>query len=261
MPWMFAGIGDRDAKPVVGARDGDRDDALQGLAAGRARPRRATTRSSWRSMNGRPWRRASERAMPVGLASPRPAAPRRATRRRPDREPPRAGRDGTISVAATSSRDEIGDRLEAAGEPSASASHDPSPARVAEVRGRAKWAGGLEVHGFPSTEVSAETRARLSDASSRRRGATTCATPSVPRYQSSRSRRRRRAPRLAPKARNGTNGIAIFRAFEPCRIARSDGRHERDQEPDHQRDGDRPGRASRRAGSASLTSPMPRPFG
>ena len=217
MPWMLRRVGDRNAKPVVRGGRRDRDDALQ-------RPQRDQLRRSGR------------RSLLLDVVERRGRGGARASGRRPRvREPSSLQRFGERAGAGAAAgrsepvpgddlrrgddlRDEIGDRLE----PAAEALHDvrPSPRAIAEIRGRAKRACGLEIHAnFPRTRYRQPAshlkhRGRLA-----MRGAAGRPVPALPESEVPvEDRATGEEGHDGPEERETEpNGIAIFRALERCR--------------------------------------------
>ena len=131
---------------------------------------------------------------------------------------------------------------------------------IAEVRGRAEWACGLEVHAeFPRSRYRHDRGQRLNPSAPALRRPSRIQPRA--RDTSRGSGHRRRARREPRSARNGTSGIAILRAFEPWRASSTSDGTQCGEEPDQER-GDRRVRPSIAPSSrASLTSPIPSPAG
>ena len=241
-------VGDRDPERVVLERVRHRDDALERVHGNELR-RVAATPTAGRSTSGSWWRTASVRAMPSPVATPSstiacasvPLAARPRTSASSSGGRARSARAGRRR-ARPSRRRRTAWR--------ASARRWRGSAAAVGRRSEARWACDVS-YGDPSNEVSAAGSARLD--------ARTCLQKSV-RYASrialagERARRPRRARGTARTERHLPRGGAV---------------------PGHEHDAPararRPSRSSARpartrpsiapSSSASLTSPMPIPFG
>ena len=223
MPWMFAGSATA-TRSLLSVRDTGTATTRCSVFSEISSAALGETRSSERSMNGMPYRRASERAIPSGCATPSSCS---AWARPPMPARPRAAAsrsDGTSSVAAISSAAR-----------SATVSKPWPPGSFAAASPLSTPAASRD-----SSTCAAGLRARSSRSSSPTfvppRGRPRCPIPSIRRTsRGSRRPRRARRPRRREERYERDRHLAGAGAVADEEDGR---RHERGDEPDHQRERD-----------------------